>query len=173
MLEDQEQQLQAQQQRCDKAKERLDWLVKTLSTVRAGVEHLADKLQHITLVNTTSAIKTWFFSSFLWKFLPTTKLTSVHPSYVSLQSDDIVAAVSPDSDEFIVELMTQCELKLQLLLKELEGKDLAAIMKEMEEEEVRPSSMNSQAASRWFKVQVVSLDAKNRKVTLTFCVQFE
>ncbi|XP_026215510.1 coiled-coil domain-containing protein 151 [Anabas testudineus] len=99
MLEEHEQHLQTQQQRCDMAKERLDWLVKILSTVRAGVEHLADKLQHITL------------------------------------SEDIVAEVSPDSDEFVVELMTQCELKLQLLLEELQGKDLAAIMKEMEEEE--------------------------------------
>ncbi|XP_044202194.1 coiled-coil domain-containing protein 151 [Thunnus albacares] len=99
MLEDCEQQLQAEQQRCDAAKERLDWLVKTLSTVRAGEEHLADKLQHITL------------------------------------SDHTVAEVSPDSDEFVVELMTQCELKLQLLQEELQGKDHAAIMKEMEEEE--------------------------------------
>ncbi|GAA6220297.1 coiled-coil domain-containing protein 151 [Lates japonicus] len=99
MLEECEQQLQAQQQRCDAAKERLDWLVKTLSIVRAGVEHLADKLQHITL------------------------------------SEDTVADVSPDSDEFVLELMTQCELKLQLLQEELQGKDLAAIMKEMEEEE--------------------------------------
>lgn len=61
MLEECEQQLQAQQQRCDAAKERLDWLVKTLSIVRAGVEHLADKLQHITLVNTTLTIITVFF----------------------------------------------------------------------------------------------------------------
>ncbi|XP_067440147.1 coiled-coil domain-containing protein 151 [Thunnus thynnus] len=99
MLEDCEQQLQAEQQRCDAAKERLDWLVKTLSTVRAGEEHLADKLQHITL------------------------------------SEHTVAEVSPDSDEFVVELMTQCELKLQLLQEELQGKDHAAIMKEMEEEE--------------------------------------
>lgn len=51
MLEECEQQLQAEQQRCDAAKEHLDWLVKTFSTVRAGVEHLADKLQHIMLVN--------------------------------------------------------------------------------------------------------------------------
>lgn len=44
--------------------------------------------------------------------------------------------VSSDSDEFVVELMTQCELKLQLLQEELQGKDQAAIMKVMEEEEV-------------------------------------
>ncbi|TMS23822.1 Coiled-coil domain-containing protein 151 [Larimichthys crocea] len=101
MLEECEQQLQAQQQRCDAGEERLDWLVKTLGTIRAGVEHLADKLQHITL------------------------------------DDDITAEVSPDSDEFVLELMTQCELKLQLLHEELQGKDLAAIMKMMEEEEER------------------------------------
>lgn len=52
MLEDCEQQLQTQQQRCDTAKETLDWLLKTLSTIRGGVKHLAEKLQHITLVNT-------------------------------------------------------------------------------------------------------------------------
>ena len=56
MLEESEQQLEAQQQRCDAAKEHHDCLIKALSTVRAGLEHLADKLQHITLVNTTSAI---------------------------------------------------------------------------------------------------------------------
>lgn len=56
MLEECEQQLQAQQQRCDAGEERLDWLVKTLGTIRAGVEHLADKLQHITLVNTPTDI---------------------------------------------------------------------------------------------------------------------
>ncbi|KAL7403661.1 hypothetical protein ABVT39_003417 [Epinephelus coioides] len=99
MLEECEQQLQAQQQRCDAGKERLEWLIKALGTVRGGVEHLADKLQHITL------------------------------------SEDTAAEVSPESDEYAVELMTQCELKLQLLNEELKGKDVAAIMKEMEEEE--------------------------------------
>ncbi|XP_053189467.1 coiled-coil domain-containing protein 151 [Scomber japonicus] len=102
MLEECEQQLEAEQQRCDSAKENLDWLVKTLNTVRAGGEHLADKLQHITLVKT---------------------------------SEDIVAEVSPDSDEFVVELINQCEKKLQILQEELQGKDQGAIMKEMEEEE--------------------------------------
>ncbi|XP_034543780.1 coiled-coil domain-containing protein 151 isoform X2 [Notolabrus celidotus] len=99
LLEECDQHLQAQQRRCDSSKERLDWLIKTLSTVRAGVEHLTDKLQHLTL------------------------------------TEDTEADVSPDSDEFVVELMTQCELKLQLLHDELQGKDLAAIMKEMEEDE--------------------------------------
>ncbi|XP_034389843.1 coiled-coil domain-containing protein 151 isoform X2 [Cyclopterus lumpus] len=99
MLEECEMLLQTQQQRCDEGKECLEWLVKALGTVRAGVEHLADKLQHITL------------------------------------SDNTVAEVSPDSDELVLELMTQCELRLLLLHGELKGKDLAATLKEMEEEE--------------------------------------
>ncbi|XP_072539362.1 coiled-coil domain-containing protein 151 isoform X2 [Salminus brasiliensis] len=41
--------LQAEQQRQDAAKEKLEWLTHTLSTVSAGIEHLHDKLQHITL----------------------------------------------------------------------------------------------------------------------------
>ncbi|XP_060923402.1 coiled-coil domain-containing protein 151 [Limanda limanda] len=99
MLEECRQQLQAQQQRCRAAKERLDWLVKTLSTIRAGVEHLADKLQHITL------------------------------------GEDQAAEASPHSDEYVLRLMTQCDRKLNLLQDDLQGKDLAGIMKEMEEEE--------------------------------------
>ncbi|XP_069022060.1 coiled-coil domain-containing protein 151 isoform X1 [Embiotoca jacksoni] len=99
MLEEREQQLQAQQQTCDAAKKRLNWLSKTICTVRAGVEHLADKLQHIPL------------------------------------SEGTVPEVLPDSDQSVLELMTQCELKLQILYDELLGKDHAAIMKEMEEEE--------------------------------------
>ncbi|XP_041839650.1 coiled-coil domain-containing protein 151 isoform X2 [Melanotaenia boesemani] len=99
MLEECEHKLKAQQQRCGTAKERLDWLVKTLSTVRAGVEHLVEKLEHIAL------------------------------------SEDTVTKVHLDSDEFVMALMHQCELKLQLLNKEFEGMDLAAIVKEMEEDE--------------------------------------
>ncbi|XP_023147345.2 coiled-coil domain-containing protein 151 [Amphiprion ocellaris] len=99
ILEDCEQQLQAQLQRCNAGRERLDWLVKTFSTVRAAVEHLTDKLKHIAV------------------------------------SVDAVAEVHPDCDEFVVELMTQWEPKLQVLQQELQGKDLAAIKKEMEEEE--------------------------------------
>ncbi|XP_017272386.1 coiled-coil domain-containing protein 151 isoform X2 [Kryptolebias marmoratus] len=98
-LEECEQQLQAQQLRCDTAKESLDWLLKTLSTVRAGVEHLAEKLQHIAL------------------------------------SEDRAAEVRPDSDELVLQLLIQSELKLQALQAELEGADLDAIMKEMEEDE--------------------------------------
>lgn len=45
--------------------------------------------------------------------------------------------LSPDSDEQILQLMTEAEQKLVLLKEELQGNDLANIMKEMEEEEVR------------------------------------
>lgn len=55
-VEECEHQLQALQQKCEAAEEHLDWLVKTLSTVRAGVEHLSDKLQHITGVKITTTI---------------------------------------------------------------------------------------------------------------------
>lgn len=58
MLQECEMQLRAQQQRCDASEERLEGLVKALGTVRAGVQHLADKLQHITLVNTPPTIMT-------------------------------------------------------------------------------------------------------------------
>lgn len=54
ILEDHERQLQVLQKRCDVREEHLDRLIKVLNPVRAGVEHLADKLHHITLVNTTS-----------------------------------------------------------------------------------------------------------------------
>lgn len=62
--------------------------------------------------------------------------------------------MSPDSDEYVLELMTQCELKLQTLHEKVQGKDLTALMKEMEEEEVSGSSINAHPASQWVKVQV-------------------
>uniref|UniRef100_A0A667ZVZ6 Outer dynein arm docking complex subunit 3 n=1 Tax=Myripristis murdjan TaxID=586833 RepID=A0A667ZVZ6_9TELE len=97
MLEECQQHLLTEQQRCDAAKEHLDCLVKTLNTACAGVEHLASKLQHITL--------------------------------------DMVAQLPHSSKESVVDLLAQCELKLQLLQDELHGKDLSTLMKEMEEEE--------------------------------------
>lgn len=95
-LQESEQHLQTQQQKCDAAKERLDWLLKTLRTAQAGVEHLANKLQHISL------------------------------------SEDTVPEVHPDSDHFVLELMAQCEKKLLSLHKELQGKDVPGILKELE-----------------------------------------
>lgn len=51
------------------------------------------------------------------------------------------AEVSPDSDEYMVTLLTQIGVKLQVLRDELKEKDLAPIKKEMEEEEVSQSFM--------------------------------
>uniref|UniRef100_A0A8C7DLA2 Outer dynein arm docking complex subunit 3 n=1 Tax=Oncorhynchus kisutch TaxID=8019 RepID=A0A8C7DLA2_ONCKI len=101
MLEDCKRHLQAEQGSRDAAKERLDWLTRTLNTVRAGVEHLSDKLQHIKL--------------------------RLEPQ------------LPPGSEEYVVELLSQSEQKLLLLQEELQGKDLAAVMKEMEEEEFHAS----------------------------------
>lgn len=42
----------------------------------------------------------------------------------------------PDLDEFVPVLLCLCEKKLRLLHDELQGTDVAAILKEMEEEEV-------------------------------------
>lgn len=122
-----------EQQRCREAEQRLDWLSKTLSSARAGVEHLADKLQHITLV--THHLHHHSLSTCsLTPSLDVSRLFTVPP--VPLQSEDAAVEVSPDSNEYVLHLMTQCNLKLQLLQEELRGHDLAAVMKEMEEEEV-------------------------------------
>ncbi|XP_064810653.1 coiled-coil domain-containing protein 151 [Oncorhynchus masou masou] len=103
MLEDCKRHLQAEQGSRDAAKERLDWLTRTLNTVRAGVEHLSDKLQHIKL------------------------------------GERPEPQLPPGSEEYVVELLSQSEQKLLLLQEELQGKDLAAVMKEMEEEEFHAS----------------------------------
>ncbi|XP_072319988.1 coiled-coil domain-containing protein 151 isoform X2 [Eucyclogobius newberryi] len=58
VLEEREQQLQAAQRRSDEAKESLSVLDKTLSTVQAGVEHLADKLQHVALEDPATTAST-------------------------------------------------------------------------------------------------------------------
>uniref|UniRef100_A0A8C6UEE0 Coiled-coil domain containing 151 n=1 Tax=Neogobius melanostomus TaxID=47308 RepID=A0A8C6UEE0_9GOBI len=100
ILEDCEQELQAAQRRCDGAKESLAALDKTLGTYQAGVEHLAVKLQHITLV-------------------------TIHPS------------IHPFSSTFpLVDLLHVCELKLQSLHSELQGEDLSAVMKMMDDDKV-------------------------------------
>ncbi len=61
---------------------------------------------------------------------------SVHQSTVSFQTDYTASEVSRDSDELVLELLKQCELKLLGLLEEVKGHDLAAIMKEIEDDEV-------------------------------------
>lgn len=45
----------------------------------------------------------------------------------------------PDSDEFVPVLLHLCEKKLRRLHDELQGNDVAATLKEMEEEEVGPT----------------------------------
>ncbi|CAM4619409.1 unnamed protein product [Leuciscus chuanchicus] len=45
--------------------------------------------------------------------------------------------LTPDSEEQTLQLMSEAEQKLMLLKEELQGKDLATILKEIEEEEVR------------------------------------
>lgn len=65
-------------------------------------------------------------------------------SLIISQDEHTVPNMHPDSEDFVVlELMAQCEQKLESLQKELEGKDVAAIMKEMEEKEVRQKPTNS------------------------------
>ncbi|XP_059416846.1 coiled-coil domain-containing protein 151 isoform X2 [Carassius carassius] len=97
MLQDCEHDLQQEQQHCDAAKDGLDRLTQALNTVKAGVQQLSDKLQHIPL--------------------------------------DTVQRLPLDSEEHKLQLMSEAEQKLMLLKEELQGKDLAIIMKELEEEE--------------------------------------
>lgn len=81
-----------------------------------------------------------------------TALLELHSLHVLLflfsriisQDEHTVPNMHPDSEDFVVlELMAQCEQKLESLQKELEGMDVAAIMKEMEEKEVRQKPTNS------------------------------
>uniref|UniRef100_A0A3B3VZ64 Outer dynein arm docking complex subunit 3 n=1 Tax=Poecilia latipinna TaxID=48699 RepID=A0A3B3VZ64_9TELE len=120
-LEECEQQLQVQLQRRDADAERLANNVKALGAIRAGVEHLAGKLQDISLVKP--------FKS------------------------------SPTSDEFVLELLNQCGAKLWVLLEELEGKDMASVMKEIEEDEVK-------GEIREDELDIISRDALKRQSQL-------
>uniref|UniRef100_A0A3P9MTX4 Coiled-coil domain containing 151 n=1 Tax=Poecilia reticulata TaxID=8081 RepID=A0A3P9MTX4_POERE len=118
-LEECEQQLQDQLQRRDADAERLANNVKALGAIRAGVEHLAGKLQDISLAKP--------FKSF------------------------------PTSDEFVLELLNQCGTKLWVLLEELEGKDMASVMKEIEEDE---------SELREDELDIISRDALKRQSQL-------
>ncbi|KAL2087077.1 hypothetical protein ACEWY4_018136 [Coilia grayii] len=99
LLEECQHHLVVEQQRCEAALEHLDWLSRTLNTVRAGVEHLGDKLQHILLVE------------------------GEHPQ------------LDASSEEYVLELLAQAEHKLLLLQEELQGRDLATLTKQMEEQD--------------------------------------
>ncbi|XP_029706942.1 coiled-coil domain-containing protein 151 isoform X1 [Takifugu rubripes] len=92
------QRLQAQQQRHDASKQHLNQMQKSLSTVRAGVEHLAARLHHIEL------------------------------------TEEGTPEASTDPDEAALAQLMQFELKLQQLKRELQGQELDALLKEMEEE---------------------------------------
>lgn len=129
MLEEREQQMQLQQQRLDKSKRRWDQLAKILSQVRGRVEHLSDKLQSVPLV---THISFWSICGlfFLRVFIPSLF------SMLLLQTEETETELTPDSDEFVLVLLSQCEQKMQSLNEELMGNDLPAILKEMEQEEV-------------------------------------
>ncbi|RXN33547.1 coiled-coil domain-containing protein 151-like [Labeo rohita] len=99
MLHECEHDLQREQEHRDAAKDGLDRLTHSLNTVKAAVQQLSDKLQHIPLMKVPS-------------------------SHLPL-----------DSEEHMLQLMSETDQKLILLKEELQGKDLATIMKELEEEE--------------------------------------
>ncbi|KAA0713375.1 Coiled-coil domain-containing protein 151 [Triplophysa tibetana] len=103
VLEECECHLRDELQRLDAAKDRLEWLTRTLGSVRAGVQHVADKLQH----------------------MPVTK--------------DTGPQLTPDSEEYVLQLLSDAEQKMMLLKEDLQGKDLATVMKEMEENEFQAS----------------------------------
>lgn len=128
-LEECEQQLQIQLQRRDADAERLADNVKALGAIRAGVEHLAGKLQDTSLVNHRC------HSTFTSTFRLTVQFIFVLILCL-FQMEDKPFKSSPTSDEFVLELLNQCDAKLQILLKELEGMDMASVMKEIEEDEV-------------------------------------
>ena len=46
------------------------------------------------------------------------------------------AQIAPSSDEYVLDQLSTCEEKLLKLLEELDGQDLNAVVKQMEEEEV-------------------------------------
>uniref|UniRef100_A0A8C4TGE1 Outer dynein arm docking complex subunit 3 n=1 Tax=Erpetoichthys calabaricus TaxID=27687 RepID=A0A8C4TGE1_ERPCA len=106
MLEELAAHLQAEEKRRDDGKENVEKLTRILSNVRAGIEHLADKMQHVKIPRS---------------HLPTVQLP-------------------PSSEEYVLDLLSISEQKLLQLMEELQGKDLAVVLKEMEEEEVRANT---------------------------------
>ncbi len=46
------------------------------------------------------------------------------------------AKISPTSDEYVLDQLSQCEEKLLKLLEELDGKELDEVIHQMEDEEV-------------------------------------
>lgn len=66
--------------------------------------------------------------------------------------------MSPDSDEVVLAQLTQFERKLQQLQRELRGEDLAAVMKEMEEEKVSSGCLLFNINSRVFSFNKLVLN---------------
>ena len=46
------------------------------------------------------------------------------------------AKISPTSDEYVLDQLSQCEEKLLKVLEELDGKELEDVLREMEDEDV-------------------------------------
>ncbi|XP_013080325.2 outer dynein arm-docking complex subunit 3-like [Biomphalaria glabrata] len=105
MLEEFEAHLSKEEERRDKADEQLQRSSCILVQVKAGVEHLADKLHHL-------------------------KATKGHVP---------TAQIPATSDEYVLDQLSTSEEKLLKLLEELDGKDIAEILKQMEEEEFHAS----------------------------------
>ena len=64
------------------------------------------------------------------------------------------AKISPASDEYVLDQLSQCEEKLLKLLEELDGKELDEVAKQMEEEEVRRNFVD------WFTVSLHSTNGR-------------
>lgn len=105
MLEEFQNHLDKEANRRDLAEDHLHKASKNLVSVKAGVEHLADKLYHL-------------------------KANKGHVPQ---------AQIAPSSDEYVLDQLSTCEEKLLKLLEELDGQDLNAVVKQMEEEEFHAS----------------------------------
>jgi len=103
LLEEFQDRLKQKEQKHSDVKTRQERVSRILVDAKAGVEHLADKLQHL-------------------------KAPKGHVPQ---------AQINPQSDEYVLELLGNCEAKLLKLLEELGGKDIKDVMKEMEDSEFR------------------------------------
>lgn len=100
-LEEFQSHLEEEKKMRDESNEKLERASQVLVSVKAGVEHLADKLQHLKTVKS---------------HVPTANL-------------------SPTSDEYVLNLLSSSEEKLLKLVEELDGEELPAVLKQMEDNE--------------------------------------
>ncbi|XP_046844613.1 outer dynein arm-docking complex subunit 3-like [Xenia sp. Carnegie-2017] len=96
LLEEFQQRLLDEEKKLEESRIRQERASKTLINVKAGVEHLADKLQHL-------------------------KAPKGHVPRAQL---------APTSDEYVLDLLGQCEQKLLKIMDDLGGKSLDDILKE-------------------------------------------